>query len=138
MCKFIYFFHTPNELGDIDIVVSYLSSHWDTEKKLKLNNKVWYEGHYTPSGDIYLRFPDDNKKPENYNEHFRNRFPTFVSFFNWCIVETKQTEKFCGSLDVGGCDLKGIKLPTSICGSLYVRGCDLKGIKLPENVEVIK
>ena len=39
-----------------------------------------------------------------------------------------------GSLDLRGCDLKGIKLPTSVGGSLYLSGCDLKGIKLPTSV----
>jgi hypothetical protein len=39
-----------------------------------------------------------------------------------------------GSLDLGGCDLKGITLPTSVGGSLYLGGCDLKGITLPTSV----
>jgi len=39
-----------------------------------------------------------------------------------------------GSLDVSGCDLKGITLPTTIGGSLDVRGCDLKGITLPTTI----
>jgi hypothetical protein len=37
-------------------------------------------------------------------------------------------------LDVSGCDLKGITLPTTIGGSLDVRGCDLKGITLPTTI----
>ena len=41
---------------------------------------------------------------------------------------------FPGSLDLSGCDLKGITLPTSVGGSLYLRGCDLKGITLPTSV----
>ena len=39
-----------------------------------------------------------------------------------------------GSLYLKGCDLKGIKLPSSIGGYLYLSGCDLKGIKLPSSV----
>ena len=39
-----------------------------------------------------------------------------------------------GSLDLRGCDLKGITLPTSVGGSLYLSGCDLKGITLPTSV----
>jgi hypothetical protein len=43
-----------------------------------------------------------------------------------------------GYLDLRGCDLKGITLPTTIGGYLYLRGCDLKGITLPKNVHVLK
>jgi len=39
-----------------------------------------------------------------------------------------------GSLDLSGCDLKGITLPTSVGCSLNLRGCDLKGITLPDNL----
>ncbi|MBU6247115.1 MAG: hypothetical protein KGN77_05110 [Xanthomonadaceae bacterium] len=39
-----------------------------------------------------------------------------------------------GDLDLRGCDLKGITLPTSVGGWLYLRGCDLKGITLPTSV----
>ena len=35
-----------------------------------------------------------------------------------------------GSLDVRGCDLKGVKLPETVKGRLDVRGCDLKGVDL--------
>jgi hypothetical protein len=41
---------------------------------------------------------------------------------------------FKSSLDLSGCDLKGITLPTSIGGFLYLRGCDLKGITLPTSI----
>jgi hypothetical protein len=41
---------------------------------------------------------------------------------------------FKSSLNLSGCDLKGIKLPDSVGGSLYLSGCDLKGIKLPDSV----
>jgi len=43
-------------------------------------------------------------------------------------------ERCGGSLDLGGCDLKGITLPQSVGGSLDLRGCDLKGITLPQSV----
>ena len=39
-----------------------------------------------------------------------------------------------GSLDLSGCDLKGITLPTSVGGYLDLRGCDLKGITFPTSV----
>jgi len=41
---------------------------------------------------------------------------------------------FKSSLDLSGCDLKGITLPQSVGGSLYLSGCDLKGITLPQSV----
>ena len=39
-----------------------------------------------------------------------------------------------GSIDMSGCDLKGITLPTSVGGDLDLIGCDLKGIALPTSV----
>ncbi len=39
-----------------------------------------------------------------------------------------------GSLDLRGCDLKGITLPQSVGGSLDLRGCDLEGITLPQSI----
>jgi hypothetical protein len=42
------------------------------------------------------------------------------------------------SLDVSGCDLKGVKLPSTVGGSLDVSGCDLKGVKLPKCENIIK
>jgi hypothetical protein len=41
---------------------------------------------------------------------------------------------FKSSLNLSGCDLKGITLPTTIGGSLYLSGCDLKGITLPTTI----
>jgi hypothetical protein len=42
--------------------------------------------------------------------------------------------KIEGDLDLRGCDLKGITLPTSVGGGLDLSGCDLKGITLPTSV----
>ena len=39
-----------------------------------------------------------------------------------------------GSLDLRGCDLTGITLPTTVGGSLYLSGCDLAGITLPTSI----
>ena len=59
------------------------------------------------------------------------RISTGVGYndFKWQPIDEKN---FGGSLDVRGCDLKGVKLPASVGGSLDVRGCDLKGVKLPD------
>jgi hypothetical protein len=43
-------------------------------------------------------------------------------------------EKVAGDLDLRGCDLKGITLPTSVGGGLDFSGCDLNGITLPTSV----
>ena len=37
-------------------------------------------------------------------------------------------------LDLRGCDLKGVTLPTTVGGWLDLRGCDLKGVTLPATV----
>ena len=39
-----------------------------------------------------------------------------------------------GSLDLSGCDLKGVTLPSTVGGSLYLSGCDIKGVTLPATV----
>ena len=39
-----------------------------------------------------------------------------------------------GWLDLRGCDLSGVTLPASVGGSLYLRGCDLSGVTLPANL----
>ena len=123
------FFHNPI---NGDILVSDLSSHSETEEKLKLNLKVWDEGHYLPNGEIECRVKPDSKiTQEECNERLKNKFPTFVSFFNWAV---DNGAIIGGSLDLSGCDLKGIKLPDTVGGWLYLSGCDLKGIKLPKTV----
>ena len=37
-----------------------------------------------------------------------------------------------GWLDLRGCDLKGVTLPATVGGSIYLSGCDLKGVTLPK------
>ena len=39
-----------------------------------------------------------------------------------------------GWLDLSGCDLTGITLPTSVGGWLDLSGCDLTGITLPTSI----
>lgn len=39
-----------------------------------------------------------------------------------------------GSLDLSGCDLKGVTLPSTVSGSLDLSGCDLTGVTLPNIV----
>jgi len=39
-----------------------------------------------------------------------------------------------GDLDLSGCDLSGVTLPTTIGGGLDLRGCDLSGVTLPTTI----
>ena len=119
MCRFISFFHNP-KTGDL--AVKDLNSHGETEMALNLNLKVWREAHYTPNGNIELRFNEGDEIPENYKEHFKEKFPTFSSFFNYCIMSTGQDKVFPGSLDLRGLtSAKGLVLPKEV-GSLDLRG----------------
>ena len=43
-------------------------------------------------------------------------------------------KEYTGSLDLRGCDLSGVTLPTTIGGSLDLRGCDLSGVTLPTTI----
>ncbi len=43
-------------------------------------------------------------------------------------------KEYSGSLDLQGCDLSGVTLPTTISGSLDLRGCDLSGVTLPTTI----
>jgi len=102
------FWHNPI---NGDIAVYDLTSHSDTQEHLKLNEKVWREGHYLPSGEIECRLCDcDRIEQDEANERLRNQFPTFKDFIAWAFTQ-------------------------SIGGSLYLSGCDLKGITLPDNLK---
>ena len=130
MCRFISFFHKPDADGKPEIAVWDLNGHGETEKHLKLNIKLWQEGHYTPKEEVELRYNDTfSLDKKEYEEVFESRFPTFKSFLKECF-----SREIGGSLDLRGCDLKGIVLPKSIGGYLDLSGCDLKGIGLPKSI----
>jgi hypothetical protein len=127
MCKMASFWHNPI---NGDVAVYDLCGHSETKEHLKLNENLWREGHYLPSGEIECRVTDvDRITMADCNERLRNRFPTFKEFLSWAL-----TQSVSGSLYLNGCDLKGITLPQSVGGSLDLRGCDLKGITLPQSV----
>src|SRR4030043_337101 len=137
MCQFISFHHKPTT-GDIAVAV--LASHSDTEQRLKLNLALWREGHYTPNGEAELRFTDDDRvNKAEYKQSFLNRFPTFVSFFNWCMEQTNQKEKYDGQLYLSGLYLSGLTsakdlvLPKTVGGGLYLSGLtSAKDLVLPK------
>ena len=121
------FWHNPI---NGDIAVYDLTSHSSTQKHLKLNERVWREGHYLPSGEIECRLCDcDRIEPHEANERLRNRFPTFKEFLQWAL-----TQNISGTLDLRGCDLTDITLPSTVGDTLYLSGCDLTGITLPSTV----
>ena len=61
------------------------------------------------------------------------QFPTRKDCLIECIRQMVEGGRNC-DLHLSGCDLKGIKLPTTIGGSLNLSGCDLKGITLPTTI----
>ena len=118
MCEFISFWHQPST-GDI--AVSDLMSHSDTYEKLKLN-QLWREAHYTSFGKIDLRFDPDDHIPENYEENFRNRFPSFVDFFNYCMMVVCENGKYSGGLILRGLtSAEGLKLPKNRKYKVYLK-----------------
>ena len=119
MCQFMSFFHNPITQ---EIKVAVLDNHGETEKQLNLNLKLWREGHYLPAGEIDLRLTDDDRVDKiEYETAFRNRFPNFISFFNWAIEQIGN--KYSGSLNLSGfTSAEGLVLPKEIGGSLDLSG----------------
>jgi len=107
------FFHDP---ATGDVRVHRLDSHAETEQALKLDLNIWREGHYLPDGELELRLaPEDHADKVEIETRFRNRFPRFVDFLNWALVETGQTETYNGRLDLSGLQSAvGLTLPKQV------------------------
>jgi hypothetical protein len=134
MCQFISFFHRPDN-GDVAIFD--LTSHSNTQAKLSLNEKLWREGHYLPSGQIVCRVaPDDKITEQECNERLKNHYPSFVEFFNWAMGETCKIGIYSGSLDLSSLtSAAGLKLPNKISGYLDLRSLtSAAGLKLPNEI----
>ena len=134
MCQFISFFHRPDN-GDVAIFD--LTSHSNTQAKLSLNEKLWREGHYLPSGQIVCRVaPDDKITEQECNERLKNHYPSFVEFFNWAMGETCKIGIYSGSLDLSSLtSAAGLKLPNKISGHLDLRSLtSAAGLKLPNKI----
>ena len=118
MCKYASFFHNP---ATQEVKVAVLDSHGETEKKLKLNPKIWREGHYLPTGEVELRLTDEDRVDKiEYKTAFMNRFPSFKSFMIWA---NEQDAIVGGPLDLSGLtSAKDLVLPESIGGSLDLSG----------------
>jgi hypothetical protein len=135
MCQFISFFHHP-QTGEI--LVSDLNSHGNTETNLKLNPAGPYrEGHYLPNGNVICRVSvEDDISEETCSKLLKSKFPTFTSFFNWCMDQVCEDGSYSGSLDLSGLTTaEGLKLPETVGGSLDLSGLTSKptNIDLPEN-----
>lgn len=104
MCKMASFLYKNSEEG-LEVVVWDLMSHNETQKNTYKTEKMgWYEGHYTPQGVIECRTLDG--RDTSAEEKVKERWKSFISFLNWAVLKYNG-----GSLDLHGCDLKGIELP---------------------------
>ena len=100
MCRMASFFHRPD---NGDVVVHDLTAHGETEKALKLNVKLWCEGHYAPDGEVEARVPEGSGvTAAECAERIKTRWPRFVDFFNWALEQTGQTKEYKGYLDLRG------------------------------------
>ena len=114
-----------------------LESHGNTEQALKLNLKVWREGHYLPNGEIELRLTEDDRVDRvEYLNAFKNRFPTFISFLNWTFERICKDGNYSGGLDLSGLtSAKDLVLPKTIGGSLDLSGLtSAKDLVLPKTI----
>ena len=111
MCRMASFHHKPN-MGDIVIKIYDLESHGNTEKALKIDPTVWAEGHYLPNGEIELRLNNNMRVDKTeYETKFKNRFPSFISFFNWAVDEGWNSE----TVDLYSLkSAEGLKLPSGV------------------------
>ena len=110
-----------------EILVHTICSHSETRSALNLSDKdpniievEWCDGNALPS----IRFSNqDADEQQLVEDWYAKRFSNRMDMVRYCVNGIKG-----GSLDLRGCDLNGITLPTSVGGSLDLRGCDLNGI----------
>ena len=126
MCRAFSFFHRPD---NGDIVVYDITSHSGTSDHLKLNLKLWREGHWIPQTDeLECRIlADDHATSVECAERMRTRFASVWDFYAWAASQEVISSN---NLDLRGCDLSKVKAwPKSIGGSLDLSGCDLSKVK---------
>jgi len=141
MCQFASGFFNPKSMV---VKVHDLSSHSDTQKVLKLGDgpepNGWREFHYLPTGEIECRaLPVDDKTSAQCAEELRERWPTFVDFFNWSMKQVCEDGKYGGWLELDLRSLtsaEGLTLPSSIGGWLDLRSLtSAEGLTLPEGFD---
>ena len=131
MCKLASYLWKKSEAMGVEIKIWDIVSHGNTQEHLKLTEKAgWYEGHYLPNGTIECRVLDGVS--QDASDEIKRRYPTFMDFLNWCFTQNVEGNLDVGGfLDLGGCNLAGIKLPESVGGDLDLRGCKNIPKKLP-------
>jgi hypothetical protein len=131
MCEFISFLHRPD---NGDIAVWDLNSHSNTQYKLNLHEPLWCEGHYLPDGEIVCRIHDKcGASCDECVERLRNKFPSFLSFLNWCFSQNidKIKSLYLSSLT----SAQGLTLPQGI-KTLYLSSLtSAKGLTLPQGIK---
>ena len=80
MCRMASFLYRVNQQTcNIEFGVHDLESHSDTQSALGLKEtEGWFEGHYTPEGEVQLRTPTGSNKTAE--KILKTEHPTFDAF----------------------------------------------------------
>jgi hypothetical protein len=134
MCKMASFlYRIDNDV--LDVFVSVLDSHSETEKKI--GKKNYREGHYTPGGMIECRIAaDDRWTSKDAEAMVQSRWPAFLDFISW--AGTQKDVSIGGGLSLDGLTSvpKDFLKDVSIGGWLYLNGLTsvpkdfLKGVSI--------
>jgi hypothetical protein len=143
MCNFVSTI-TMRPIGDAPIIVHdctpYENSHSKTEAALGLKpsrDANWAKCEFTPPAGAAMfdlekwSFKiDEQRVPDWWTDEIESETIRVAR----AVAKDAIVNEWPGSLDLRGCDLKGITLPTSVGGWLDLSGCDLKGITLPDGL----
>ena len=156
MCRFLSWIEYDKQLYYITAAELKSEKGKDLLKESGSKDDIWGHGfirnYYglTPSQGKDFEINEFNKfselpkelkeKTKNLRKYFNLMFSLsgYLDVRGCALKGVTLPTSIVGYLDVRGCDLKGIALPTSIGGSLDVGGCDLKGVTLPKNIKIIK
>ena len=134
--RMISFFFQPFESGLIQVL--------KLDQPLKESNQApapdWRWGLYHPDGHIeYRTRPGDHLPQKECIAQIKLRFPTFTSFFNWCMEQPGILEEdgsYNGNLNLSTLtSAEGLKLPKEVKGSLNLASLkNASGLNLPVKV----
>ena len=131
MCKLASFLWHDGAV--IEVAVADLQAHSDTQRITgKTEAMGWFEGHYTPEGELECRKPGGRAKDAE--AVLLQRWPRFVDFFSWAIKQEGVT--IGGGLSLNGLtSAQGLVLPKTIGGWLYLNGLtSAQGLVLPKTI----
>ncbi len=115
MCDFLSVLINPDCDKHLKIYPGDLKSHSNGAEIHKLKPGQYREVEWTADDEKSLSvrcLPDDGDHSENwYRACILAKFPTRKKLIHHCLVTLPTT--IGGSLDVRGCDLKGVTLPTT-------------------------